>query len=168
MNFVPAVAYLFCLNLPAAFSQPRTNHYFPLCILYLYEWFPLIGQSCGGPEATVTFSASRPFVARIAACIRSRVCCSLGPEETVKYLIARLREGVIWPSASSPDTLKIFPPHRRLHRPTDEASALWHGVEMERGFRVHTMRNHACVLDPLLRPHHPPSARPSMHVMSLT
>ena len=25
VNFVPAVAYLFCLNLPAAFSQPRTK-----------------------------------------------------------------------------------------------------------------------------------------------
>ena len=24
VNFVPAVAYLFCLNLPAAFSQPRS------------------------------------------------------------------------------------------------------------------------------------------------
>ena len=25
VNFVPAVAYLFCLNLPEAFSQPRTK-----------------------------------------------------------------------------------------------------------------------------------------------
>ena len=25
MNFVPAVAYLFCLNLPAAFSQPGND-----------------------------------------------------------------------------------------------------------------------------------------------
>ena len=31
VNFVPAVAYLIRLNLPAAFSQPRTNHYFLLC-----------------------------------------------------------------------------------------------------------------------------------------
>ena len=31
VNFVPAVAYLFCLNLPAAFSQPRTKTFFGLC-----------------------------------------------------------------------------------------------------------------------------------------
>ena len=27
VHFVPAVAYLFCLNLPAAFSQPRTDFF---------------------------------------------------------------------------------------------------------------------------------------------
>ena len=32
VNFDPAVAYLFCLNLPAAFSQPRTKTSFGLCI----------------------------------------------------------------------------------------------------------------------------------------
>ena len=32
VNFVPAVAYLFCLNLPAAFSRPRTKTFFGLCI----------------------------------------------------------------------------------------------------------------------------------------
>ena len=30
MNFAPAVAYLFCLNLSAAFSQPRTKAFFGL------------------------------------------------------------------------------------------------------------------------------------------
>ena len=28
VNFLPAVAYLFCLNLPAALSQPRTKTFF--------------------------------------------------------------------------------------------------------------------------------------------
>ena len=28
VNFVPADTYLFCLNLPAAFSQPRTKTFF--------------------------------------------------------------------------------------------------------------------------------------------
>ena len=32
VNFVPAVAYLFCHNLPAAFSQPRIKTFFGLCI----------------------------------------------------------------------------------------------------------------------------------------
>ena len=34
VNFVPAVAYLFCLNLPAAFSQPRTRTFFGLCTCF--------------------------------------------------------------------------------------------------------------------------------------
>ena len=33
VNLVPAVSYLFCLNLPAAFSQPRTKTFFGLCTL---------------------------------------------------------------------------------------------------------------------------------------
>ena len=41
VNFVPAVAYIFCLNLPAAFSQPRTNHYFRLCMSLALSLFPL-------------------------------------------------------------------------------------------------------------------------------
>ena len=32
VNYVPAVAHLFCLNLPAAFSQPRTKIFFGLCM----------------------------------------------------------------------------------------------------------------------------------------
>ena len=31
VNFVPAVAYLFCLKVPAAFSQPRAKTFFGLC-----------------------------------------------------------------------------------------------------------------------------------------
>ena len=31
VNFVPTVAYLFCLSLPAAFSQPRTKTFFGHC-----------------------------------------------------------------------------------------------------------------------------------------
>ena len=31
MKFVPAVAYHFCLNLPATFSQPRTKKFSQLC-----------------------------------------------------------------------------------------------------------------------------------------
>ena len=34
VNFVPAVAYLFCLNLPAAFSQPGAKTFFGLCIAF--------------------------------------------------------------------------------------------------------------------------------------
>ena len=34
VNFVPAVAYLFYLNLPAAFSQPCTRTFFGLYIEY--------------------------------------------------------------------------------------------------------------------------------------
>ena len=33
VNFVSAVAYLFCLTLPAAFSQPRTSLLVKLCIM---------------------------------------------------------------------------------------------------------------------------------------
>ena len=32
-ELVPAVAYHFCLNLPATFSQPRTNKFSQLCML---------------------------------------------------------------------------------------------------------------------------------------
>ena len=31
VTFAPTVAYLFCLNLPAAFSQPRTKTFSGLC-----------------------------------------------------------------------------------------------------------------------------------------
>ena len=33
VKFVPAVAYHFCLNLPATFSQPCTKKYSQLCTL---------------------------------------------------------------------------------------------------------------------------------------
>ena len=42
MNFVPAVAYHFCLNLPAAFSQPRNG---------------LIAKPCNGARV----AGERPF-----------------------------------------------------------------------------------------------------------
>ena len=35
MNFISAVAYLFCLNLPAAFSQPHTKTFFGLCSVHI-------------------------------------------------------------------------------------------------------------------------------------
>ena len=35
VKFVPAVAYHFCLNLPATFSQPRTKTFSQLCRLFV-------------------------------------------------------------------------------------------------------------------------------------
>ena len=35
VNFVPADAYLFCLSLPAAFSQPHTETFFRGLYVYL-------------------------------------------------------------------------------------------------------------------------------------
>ena len=37
VNFVPAVAYLFWLNLPAAFSQPRTSLLVNLCMYFVLK-----------------------------------------------------------------------------------------------------------------------------------
>ena len=34
VKFVPAVAYYFCLNLPAIFSQPRTKKFSQVCIAH--------------------------------------------------------------------------------------------------------------------------------------
>ena len=44
VNFVPAVAYLFCLKLPAAFSQPRTKIFLGSVCTRLFAVEPLIDQ----------------------------------------------------------------------------------------------------------------------------
>ena len=37
VNFVPAIAYLFCLALPAAFSQPHTKTFFGLPVQFYLD-----------------------------------------------------------------------------------------------------------------------------------
>ena len=37
VNFVPAIAYLFCLTLPAAFSQPHTKPFFGLPVQFYLD-----------------------------------------------------------------------------------------------------------------------------------
>ena len=76
-----------------------------------------------------------------------------GPEETIKYLIARIREGVIWPSVAG--DIENIPTAAHTSRPTERVR-----YGMEGGFRVRTMQNQARVLDPFVRPR--PSVRPSI------
>ena len=57
MNFVPAVAYLFCLNLPAAFLQPGNSLIEIPCIVY--KWHVLATKKDDDPAAEERIAGGR-------------------------------------------------------------------------------------------------------------
>ena len=68
LNFIPAVAYPFCLNLPAGFTQPGASTLANLCsgwAIYLWKrlcWHQIhliLSLSWDGTDVIITFSVSR-------------------------------------------------------------------------------------------------------------
>ena len=58
VKFVPAVAYLFCLNLPAAFSQPGARHIGEPCILVAEAHHVILLQKQASTSVILSVSLS--------------------------------------------------------------------------------------------------------------